>query len=474
MRWPTTGNWLTMESNGLMHTGVLFPEFKEAEAWRKTASERLYAELDKQVYPDGAQIELSTGYHQVSLQNFLGLARTAILNGVPLPADYHQKLRRMFEYNLWVQMPDGRTPALNDGSLYAVRDSLRTAAELYKDPLFQWAASDGNEGAPPNHSSHLFPYAGQMVMRSGWDPEARWLLMDAGPFGYGHQHEDKLSIVVHAYGKQQIADPGNYDYDSSPWRRYTIDTPAHNTVMVDGLAQCRRSCDRESYVVERPPESNVWLSGPKLDYAAGQYDEGYGPERQVRVVHRREVVFVKPDYWLVVDRLQGRGRHRYESLFHFDADEAEVDRSAVAVRTIDPAPNCLVAAAPQPGLEVKIVKGQTEPTVQGFIAGQRWRASWKQPNAKAPEHGKREVPTAIFSLSAEGPARLVYVIYPCRQGQQPQVAVEDLTGAGGPVRVQVTRPDGSRDEIVVNRGAEVSRSPDRTSPLRPWAKLEQR
>ena len=108
---------------------------------RETALSRQYAELDNQVYPDGAQIELSTGYHQVSLQNFLGLARTAILNRIALPADYYQKLRRMFEYNLWVQMPDGRTPALNDGALYPVRESLQTAAELYHDPLFAWAAS---------------------------------------------------------------------------------------------------------------------------------------------------------------------------------------------------------------------------------------------------------------------------------------------------------------------------------------------
>jgi hypothetical protein len=32
----------------------------------------LYEELDNQVYPDGVQIELSSGYHHVSLNNFLG------------------------------------------------------------------------------------------------------------------------------------------------------------------------------------------------------------------------------------------------------------------------------------------------------------------------------------------------------------------------------------------------------------------
>jgi hypothetical protein len=72
MAFKTTGNWLTMEANGLYHVGALFPEFKDAARWRATALERLTAELDIQVYPDGAQIELAPGYHGVSVQNFLG------------------------------------------------------------------------------------------------------------------------------------------------------------------------------------------------------------------------------------------------------------------------------------------------------------------------------------------------------------------------------------------------------------------
>lgn len=98
MVWPTRGgNWLTMESNGLGTIGILLPEMKEAAEWRTTGLARQYAELDNQVYPDGSQIELTTGYHQVSLNNFLGLASTAILNDVPLPGDYYDKLRRKID-----------------------------------------------------------------------------------------------------------------------------------------------------------------------------------------------------------------------------------------------------------------------------------------------------------------------------------------------------------------------------------------
>lgn len=466
MQWPSrSNNWLTMESNGLCTIGTLLPEFREAAEWRSTGLARQYAELDNQVYPDGAQKELTTGYHQVSLRNFLGLARTCKLNGIDIPRDYYEKLRKMFEYNLYVQMPDSRTPALNDGGMHDVREDMATAYDLYHDPVFDWAASDHTRGASPEQTSHFFPYAGQMVMRSGWEPGAAYLLMDAGPFGVAHQHEDKLSIVVYAHGKLQILDPGNYHYDSSPWRKYTIDTPAHNTVMVDGLSQCRRRLPREQYVVERPPESNLWLSGPRVDYAAGVYDDGYGPKGAVKVAHRRQIVFVKPEYWLVVDTFSATGQHGYESLFRFNADEASIDGDTPTVRTIDPSPNCLIAAARQPDLSVRIVKGQTEPTIQGFVAGEHWRPSWKDPKRQPPEHGKREVPTAVFTLKTDGPARVAHVIYPYAKGQQPQVSVEDITKKGGPVRVRIKLPSGRTDEIAVHNGAEVMRDGS------PWASV---
>ncbi len=472
MAWPSRGgNWLTMESNGLGTIGILLPEMKEAEDWLKTGLGRQYAELDNQVYPDGTQIELTTGYHQVSLSNFLGLASTALLNDIPLPGDYYTKLRRMFEYNLYVQMPNGKTPSLNDGGTSDIKRSMQTAFELYGDPLFDWAASGGKRGNPPETTSHFFPYGGQMVMRSGWQPDARYLIMDAGPFGYGHQHEDKLSLMMYAFGKIQLIDPGNYHYDSSPWRKYTIDTPAHNTVMVDDQSQHRRGLPRETFLVDEPSATNVWQTSERLDYGAGQYDEGYGKKNEIQVTHRRQVLFVKPLYWLVVDSLDAEGPHRYESLFHFDADEAELDAGGPTVRTIDPTSNCVIAAAGQSGLDVKIVKGQMEPTLQGFVAAQKWRPSWKSPDAEPPEHGKREVPTAVFTLQAEGPARLVYAIMPYPEGVTAPIAIESIPSGDGPLHVKVALPGGIVDEIVLGETVQVVRTP-KGGKAAEWARLQ--
>jgi len=135
-------------------------------------------------------------------------------------------------------------------------------------------------------------------MRSGWDADATYLLHDVAPFGYGHQHEDKLHFVLWAHGRQLVLDPGNFSYDRSRWRRYVLATYGHNTVMVDGQGQNRRA-KRETYFWPRPwstpsPAGSDarWFSTAECDYSSGVYSDGYGPKNEVDVRHTRQIIYL--------------------------------------------------------------------------------------------------------------------------------------------------------------------------------------
>lgn len=439
MRWPTGGNWLAMECNGLMNTGVIFPEFKESESWRKTAAERLYAELDRQVYPDGAQIELSTGYHQVSLRNFEAAWEIAHLNDLPMPEDYIAKMGRMYDYNLNAAMPDATLPGLNDANRTDIRGSLARAAKYFPERKdFEWIATGGKSGEKPKVSSIALPFSGQLVMRTGWEPGDLYLLMDAGPFGYGHQHEDALSFVIYAHGKYHLVDAGNYPYDSSQWRKYVLSTRAHNTVMVDGFDQHRKNKPRHEYVIEKPLP-NLWASSDAFDYASAVYSDGYGDEGEVRVKHTRSIFFAKPDYWIVTDSLQPDDDkpHLYESLFHLDAAKAEVDPASKSARTVSEGePNLAVVPLPDDGLQVRIASGEEEPVVQGWMP--------------AGDYKCRPIPTAICSKRSAGPTGFFYALYPTAAGREcPIRKVESLKAEGGPaMAASFVFADGHTDHFV--------------------------
>lgn len=386
VRWPSTGNWLTAECNGLLTAGILFPEFKEAACWRKTAIERLYQQLDNEFYPDGMEYELAAGYNNWTVSEFAHVLDLAGRNGRrdEFPADFQRKMEKMFNYLLFASMPNGQIPGFNDSNNTDVRKLLATGFALFpKRTDFQYIATAGSSGNVPAEVSHAFPYSGHYVMRSGWDKAATYLLFDAGPFGYGHQHEDKLSFVLWSHERQLILDPGNFSYDRSRWRRYVLSSAGHNTILVDGEGQ-RRLGKKETYFWPRPwtaaePPGNDarWRSTPEYDYASGVYTNGYGP-KHIAVTHQRQILYLKREnIFLLVDTLTPGDQkpHRYEALFHLASDE-----------------NPIVAAD---GLTPEIVKGKEDEPVQGWASGP-WRA----------------IPTAIYRKSGVGVVRLVFALDP--------------------------------------------------------------
>jgi hypothetical protein len=433
---PTTGNWLTMEMNGLYHVGVLLPFVKEAKDWRDFASTRLLAELDTQVYPDGAQIELTPGYHNVALGSFLGLVDAAAAYRYSLPEGYMAKLERMFAYNLWAMRPDRDVPRWNDSWRVDVAGMLRKGFALFparKD--FQWVATDGKEGTLPDHTSHFFPYAGQVVMRSGWDREALFLGFEAGPFGYGHQHEDKLSVVIFAYGKDLLVEGGSYAYDASKWRRYVLASAAHNLVLVDGQGQARAGQPRQNYVAKEPADL-AFRSNERYDYARGVYDDGFGKRDQRPAGHTRDVLFLKAERLFVIRdtlaSLDGKS-HQYEALWHLDVNAVDLDAEKGIAETHDSGANLRMVPFCDQALRAFIVKGQETPTVQGWMPlGHGIR-------------GVRPIPTVIYECGSAEPVTLLTVFQPLRDGQEDRVLRVSLAAG----KVSITYASGKTIETTL-------------------------
>ncbi len=430
-----TGNWGAMEANGLFHIGVMLPEMNEAEQWRQVAEERLIAAQREQVYPDGAQIELTPGYHGVTLGNFLGSLEVARRNDLKLPPEFVAGLEKMFEYYVAIVMPNGRLPALNDSGRGSAKSMMARGAALFPDRSdFAYLSTDHKQGEPPDLTSWRLPYAGWNIMRTGWEADDKYLLFETGPFGAAHQHEDKLGLIVYAGGKTIIPEGGTYSYDRSDWRKYVLSTRAHNTVMVDGLEQKRRGL-RDTYVV-REPEDTPWHTSEEFDFAQGTYRSGYGPENEVAVEHKRQVLFVKPDYWIMVDEMTPGDdvEHSYEAIFHLDADAAVLDAQTQAVTVEHEGGAFRIIPFGPEAVEVEIVSGQTEPVVQGWLPTGR-------------HNELRAIPTAVFRWRSTGPSAVAFALVPRDQDEDWRVEqVTSVRNLGpGVIAAELTLRDGQVD-----------------------------
>ena len=431
---PTTGNWLTMEMSGLYTVGAVFPELTEAAEWRQFAADRLYRDMAVQFLPDGAQIELSPGYHNVALSNVLAIPETARVVGRTneLPHGYAARMERAYDYDLYLMTPDRSLPKFNDSWPENVPHDMAQAARLFPArPDFAWVATAGTKGTPPPEASHAFPYAGYFVMRSGWQPDANSLFLDAGPLGYGHVHQDKLNVVVWAYGRELLFDSGGGSYETSKWRDYATDTFSHNTVLVDGKPQRRQTRDRAANV-SRAPIDVHWQSTPVFDFAQGLYDEGYGTEADRSATHRRRVLFVKPDLFVVSDTLTpaDAAPHTYQARWHLLPTHTDTDAATQAVTTTAAGqPNLAVVPLLTEGLEVRVLSAQTTPELLG----------WDVRKDLDPEY----VPatTVLHTRHGIGVQRFLTLLLPLRPAAASPVREVQ---ADGPDAAHVTLTDGRR------------------------------
>ena len=129
---------------------------------------------------------------------------------------------------------------INDSGPTYLPDILKKATLYFpNNRTFQWFASNGRAGGPPPFTSAFLNRSGFAAMRSGWGADGNYLLFRVGPLGMNHQHQDSLGVTVWAYGRELIFDGGGGSNEKSKWRQWAISSFAHNTVVVDDMAQNR-------------------------------------------------------------------------------------------------------------------------------------------------------------------------------------------------------------------------------------------
>lgn len=431
-------NWSIIESNGLALSGMYFPEFQKAEYWYNLGFKRLLSQMKKQVYPDGVHHELTPGYHSYSLAKFYQSYDVSRKLGKSVPKNYIDMLEKMTQYLMYISSPSRQTPPTNDSYPSDVRGQMQFGADNFNRKDMLYIATDGKNGSLPKLTSVHYPWAGQSVMRSGWESDALYLFFDAGPTGVNHQNEDKLNFDISAYGRRFLGDAGITSYVFDKWRRFFTSTQAHNTIIIDGEGQ-KRMQQKETHRAESPLK-NRWISNDDIDFASGTFNDGYGNDH-IPVKHSRYVIFKKKEYWLVVDRLLGEGKHEFENLFHFMPGDVKVNKQQNSIHTLfDDSKNIKLVSNATIKMDLKIIEGSENPE-QGWMAI---------------KHGeKAKAPTAIFKGNSKLPVLLATVIQPYSSKKSPNIQIQIPESSSNQAKI-IVQTDQARDEWIINLNKENS------------------
>ena len=259
-----TSNHYLADIAGLVFLGILFPELKGADIWKKKGIEALEEEMVKQVYDDGVNFESSTSYHRLVLEFFSYSAILCKYNNIKLSGNFWNKLNKMFTYVAYYTKPNGLAPQISDNDdgrffIFAnyynweKRDHrylINIGATLFPEnkiinsyitdsPEAFWITSklkneNFNNYSPFKLQTKAFPKAGIYILRS----DKIYCYADIGQLGQneggGHDHNDLFGFELNYNGEDFIIDPGSYLYTSDHKNRNLFrSVKMHNTLNVD-------------------------------------------------------------------------------------------------------------------------------------------------------------------------------------------------------------------------------------------------
>ncbi len=405
-------NWLIIELTGFLNIACFYPFYDKSAAWKKFVFDRFVSECDVQFWPEGFQYELTTGYHFGVLHDYLLCIDRAKAYGIEIPQKMMDCIHRMYHGIIRILQPDRHLPDLNDGSDESMLHYIHQGLSYFpEDEIFRYFVSDGKEGTRPPYDSAVMPYIGHLAMRTGWEKDAIYALFDSAHHGWGHQHEDKLSFNLSAYGKNLLLDGGNYHYDTSKIRSMLCSSLGHNTALVDTYGQCRSkvfsTAEEERCVRERIPSDLAWNFGEDYECAEGTYDFGYGnAEIDIRVDHHRKVIFFKKGlgiakpFFVLLDDFAPKDEkeHLYEIHFQLGTEPTTETEYSITADHGDGVSLTLIGDAP-----MEVHTAEYEPRFMG----------WKKIRSAGTEHEHLPAPAPCF-VRKGGEEHFITVAYPAK------------------------------------------------------------
>ena len=353
------GNHQLVGLCALYEMTLMYPEFPVMRQWNGHVFKLVLEHLDKEVKDDGFQFERASHYFKLDIFNYFRAFRIAEVNGIVIPAWARERFRRMFHAILAVLMPNGAMPPLQDAqdtyigsrNIDEARKSLGVSetansaelvdppegpflalgAYLYRDPQlkyfgsrtlhagFSWFLPEDAQtvyaslaSTAPTFTSTALVSSGYYVMRGGWSANNPYMIVDGGlaQFKPDHTHGGVLGLIAFANGAMIL--PNYRVRYSSPSYPFMKNSFVKNVALADSILQGRGWIGNAAqtgfgkWAWLPTPTVLQWTTGDSTDRFMASHN-GFDT---VGVAYTREILFVKPAFWVVRDRFTaGNGAH---------------------------------------------------------------------------------------------------------------------------------------------------------------------
>ena len=387
-------NHATSEACGLLLIAQLFPEFREAARWRSCGRRVLENEVRRQVYEDGSYVQHSFNYQRVMMQGVILSLRLAELAQCPFDRSIYELLGRCGEFLFELMDSEtGRMPMYgnNDGAYIlplsecdfldfrpVIQAAHYTVYRERKFPSGPWdedlvwlfgpESLEKSNGDCPAPVSSSFDAGGYSTLRQ----KDSWCMLRSHMYRDRPAHCDQLHLDLWWRGQNILRDCGTYHYyvpGRPDLEYYYKSIRAHNTVEVDDANPLELASRFLWFPWPRGRRRDTGIRDTSYHYLeAEHYDYDRKPWN---TLHRRIVVGLGEDLWVVIDDLLSHTDHNFRLRWHLADCPCRYDAAAgtLELTTKKGTLGIAVAGTPNPCDRFAVVRGSDVlDGVQGFAS----------------------------------------------------------------------------------------------------------
>lgn len=318
------------EAAGLWTIGVLFPELRGANIWRQKGADILEDQACDLIYDDGSFSQHSTNYHRLVLHILLWVLVIARCEKISLSSKLIDKFAKAIEWLYQIQdnisgyVPnyganDGALilplnncdyrdfrPVIQAGNYFLTGQRLFDCGPWDEDLVWLFGPEAVNSSISKiPRSNYCAEDGGYYTFRSN----SSWAFIRCPHFHHRPSHADALHLDLWWKGHNVVQDAGTFSYNSPPpWDNSLARTAVHNTITIDNFNQMY-PVGRFLWLpwLEGRVRFNMCSRSGHITYWEGEHNGYLRLKSPVR--HRRAVIHLGEDVWLILDVLNSYTDH---------------------------------------------------------------------------------------------------------------------------------------------------------------------
>ena len=330
-----TSNIRFAQQTAQAQAGILFPEFKEADAWLRESGVDFANQINDTFYNDGVYYELAFNYQLGVMDNYRSTYVLATANNRldAFSSDLKMKLKNATRFMMTIIWPDYTWECFNDTfaqTKNVLLRNMRNYSQMFpEDAELKWMGTEGAEGTKPTSTVISFPDGGYHVLRNGWDTGSTMLILknNWNPTNAWHANMDNGTIALWSKGRSFMPDAGVYTYGGENGldniRSEYQKTCNHSTLTMN-LANIPENYSKGKTLLTQ--------SQAKADVVVTE-NKSYAD-----LTHRRAVYMVDKTFYVIVDEAYGDAAGKTLNLSFHLCEDTKGGKGADVVK-IDSSPS---------------------------------------------------------------------------------------------------------------------------------------